>query len=220
MGLAPSRLRDVEGLSFFKLLGTGAEGFSTRPDWSVYGLLQVWEGEGFAEDFFEGHPQYRKYMQQSAEHIRLYMHPIRSRGNWDGGNPFEPALPPKQGISAVAVITRATIHRRHLRTFWKHVPASQHPLRKAEGLLYTKGIGETPFIDMATFSLWTDQQAMMSYAYGTEAHQKVIQRTRELGWYREELFARFQPYRISGTWRDIPDLEAVIRTLNKGNTGL
>ena len=219
MGLAPSRLKDAEGLRFFKLLGTGAEGFSTRPDWSVYGLLQVWEGESFAEDFFNTHPRYQKYMHQCEEYFRLYLRPIRSKGYWDGANPFEPAMLPEQGIRNVAVITRASIRRRHLRRFWNHVPASQSPLGDAEGLLYTKGIGETPFIDMATFSLWEDEQAMMSYAYGTAAHQHVIRRTRELGWYREELFARFQPYRSSGTWRDLPGLEVLKRSRNRENPG-
>ena len=38
-------------MQFYKLLGTGSEGFSTWPDWSVYGLLQVWDSEALAESF-------------------------------------------------------------------------------------------------------------------------------------------------------------------------
>jgi hypothetical protein len=218
MGLAPARLKGTSGMRFLKLLGTGAEGFSTRPDWSVYGVLQVWDAEGSAETFFDSHPQYRRYLQKSEECFRIYMRPIKSRGQWSGVNPFDQTSEPQSGKHALAVITRATIHKKFLRTFWKNVPDSQRPLKGIQGLIYTKGIGETPYIDMATFSLWTDEQAMKAYAYETKAHQQVIRKTRELGWYKEELFARFHPYKISGSWKDIPNLQAFRDALNRKNT--
>ena len=44
MGSARRALGQVEGLRFWKLLGTGhGRGFSLRPDFSRYGLLAVWE---------------------------------------------------------------------------------------------------------------------------------------------------------------------------------
>lgn len=218
MGLAPGILKAVPGMRFLKLLGTGAEGFSTKPDWSVYGILQVWDERQAAESFFNTHPLFQRYLHQSEEYLQLYMRPVRSKGKWNGINPFETGKTAYDAKKPLAVITRASIRKKHLRRFWKHVPASQHPLKGMKGLLYTKGIGETPFVDMATFSLWTDQEAMKAYAYSTLAHQEVIQKTRELGWYREELFARFQPYRILGTWRDIPNLQALQESLNTGNT--
>ena len=220
MGRAPGRLKEVRGLRFFKLLGTGAEGFSTKPDWSVYGLLQVWDGTLAAEAFFNTHTQFQRYRLNSEEYLTLYMRPLRSMGRWNGINPFETDGKPRVENAPLAVITRATIRRKYLRSFWKHVPASQHPLKGKSGLIYAKGIGETPFVDMATFSLWTDEEAMKAYAYGTEAHQKVIRRTRELGWYKEELFARFQPYRVLGSWGDIPNLETFRDMLKKANTSL
>lgn len=219
MGLAPARLRGTEGMRFVKLLGTGAEGFSTKPDWSVYGVLQVWDGADSAETFFRSHSQFKRYLQKSEECLRIYMRPIKSKGHWNGVNPFEDTGLPEQGNSAIAVITRATIHKKFLRTFWKNVPDSQRPLKGIRGLIYTKGIGETPYIDMATFSLWTDQDAMTAYAYRTAAHQQVIRKTRELGWYKEELFARFNPYKIIGNWKDIPNLQAFRDSLNRKNTG-
>lgn len=220
MGLATGRLKGTPGMRFLKLLGTGAEGFSTKPDWAVYGVLQVWDTAASADAFFKNHPQFQRYLRNAEESLTIFMRPVKSKGNWNGINPFEPAAAPEPGNDALAVITRATIHKKYLHTFWKNVPAAQRPLGGIRGLIYTKGIGETPFVDMATFSLWSDEDAMKAYAYGTKAHQEVIRKTRELGWYKEELFARFQPYKISGTWKDIPDLMTFRESLKRRDTSL
>lgn len=213
MGLAHGSLRGVRGMTFYKLLGTGRQGFSTRPDWSVYGLLQVWESEARAVDFFDSHPRMQAFLERCDENLRIYLYPLRSVGLWDGRNPFGDGGAPLPGIRALAVLTRASIRKKHLWNFWNFVPGAQAPLKHSKGLVYTKGIGETPLVDMATFSLWDGLQSMQEYAYGSAAHLEAIKRTRELGWYREELFARFQPYRMEGTWRDIPGLEAFRETL-------
>jgi spheroidene monooxygenase len=216
MGLAHGGLRGVRGVTFYKLLGTGRQGFSIRPDWAVYGLLQVWEGEALATEFFDSHPRMQAFLDRCDENLRIYLRPLRSAGLWDGKNPFECPSEPLPGIQALAVLTRASLRKRHLWNFWNFVPRAQAPLNDKDGLVYTKGIGETPLVDMATFSLWEDLQRMQEYAYGAPAHLEAIRLTRELGWYREELFARFQPYRIEGSWRDIPGLQAFKESL--GNT--
>lgn len=205
MGLAPGRLKQVPGQTFFKMLGTGRSGFSTRPDWGVYALLQTWHNEGDATHFLDSHPIMCTFRERASEHLTLFMRPLRSHGKWDGRNPFV-ASPTGASTGLVAVLTRATIRKRYLYRFWKYVPSAQRPLVSMPGLLYSKGVGETPFIDMATFSLWENAEAMESYAYGTDAHKVAIRKTRELGWYREELFARFLPYRAVGSWAGIPDL--------------
>jgi heme-degrading monooxygenase HmoA len=217
MGLAPRRLKNVPGMSFHKLLGTGSAGFSTWPDWSVYGLLQVWDSADAATAFFDTHPQIQAFQKKAEESLRIFMHPVRSKGVWNGRNPFAPGDETLPATGVTAVLTRATIKKRYLRRFWSYVPRSQQPLSAAEGLIYSKGVGETPFIDMATFSLWESAEAMQAYAYGTEAHLGAIRRTRELGWYREELFARFRPYRIEGSWEGIPGLHTLKEMLrNRG----
>jgi hypothetical protein len=44
---------------------------------------------------------------------------------------------------------------------------------------------------------------MMDYAYKNKNHREVVQLTRKLGWYKEELFARFVPFKYSGQWNGV-----------------
>lgn len=207
MQFAKPVLNRVAGLAFYKLLGTGKEGFSTSPDWEVFSLLQHWESLDAAEAFFKEHNLFQQYQHRSAENWTLFMRPLRSNGLWNGQNPFETT--PSESLSnpLMAVITRATIKRRYLRKFWSSVPSSRESLEGRNGLLYTKGIGETPFIHMATFSLWKDAESMQEFAYSAQGHLQAIRRTRELGWYSEELFARFQPFKMLGEWSECKGME-------------
>ena len=41
---------------------------------------------------------------------------------------------------------------------------------------------------------------MQTYAYQGQFHSQVVRKTRELGWYKEELFARFHPFKMEGKW--------------------
>jgi hypothetical protein len=76
--------------------------------------------------------------------------------------------------------------------FWKYVPTSEEGLDGNEGLIYTKGVGEVPIIQMATFSLWKDFESVNSSPINKQ-HKEAIKKTREYEWYSEELFSRFQP---------------------------
>jgi hypothetical protein len=38
----------------------------------------------------------------------------------------------------------------------------------------------------------------MNYAYQNPKHAEMVKKTRELQWYSEELFARFEPYKVKG----------------------
>ena len=52
MALLPRKIKKIEGLRFFKLMGTGGgNGFSLKPDFSTYAFLGVWESEIAAENF-------------------------------------------------------------------------------------------------------------------------------------------------------------------------
>jgi hypothetical protein len=65
-------------------------------------------------------------------------------------------------------------------------------------LIFSKGIGEFPLLMQATFSLWASSEAMMNYAYQNPMHSEMVKKTKELKWYSEELFARFQIFHQVG----------------------
>ena len=183
-------------------MGSGKDkGFNPFPDWSVYSLIQVWQSEEVANEFFKSSDLFKKYKNHTTEIYTLYMKNIASVGTWIAKNPFEKAtnLDPNQPI---AIITRATIKWNWLLRFWKYVPTSQKPLDGNKGLIYTKGIGEVPVVQMATFSLWKNFNAVKEFAYKSKEHKEAMRKTRKNKWYKEELFSRFHPYKSLGTWDD------------------
>jgi len=208
IGAGHEYLKDIEGLSFYKLLGSGkGKGFNPFPDWGVYSLLQIWDSEKAANHFFETSELISLYKNRTSEIWTLYLKNVVSKGEWSGKNPFEINTDIDENNKLLCVITRATIKPKKLFRFWKYVPTAQMPIEKGtKGLIFTKGIGELPVIQMATFSIWTDFKALKSYAYESPEHKKAIHLTRKLDWYKEELFARFQPYRSIGTWNGVEPL--------------
>ncbi|MEM9823980.1 MAG: DUF3291 domain-containing protein [Bacteroidota bacterium] len=208
MQFAHAQLAKAKGQVFYKLMGSGkGSGFNPRPDWSIYSLLQVWEDEASALAFLEQSDLMEAYKKHTQEHWTLFLKNIKAHGLWSGGNPFEVSQDLDSENPHLAIITRATIKTRKLLTFWNYVPTSERPIANNPGLIYTKGIGEVPVIQMATFSLWKNWESVKQFAYESAEHQEAIRKTRKLDWYKEELFARFQPYRSVGTWENVPRLD-------------
>ena len=202
MLLAHNDLYKVKGLSFYRLMGSGkGRGFNPFPDWSVYSLLQVWESEGDANEFFRSSNLIDKYKSHTLESYTLYMKNIASVGTWISKAPFEKGTNLDSNLP-IAIITRATIKWHWLFRFWKYVPTSQEPLDGNKGLIYTKGIGEVPVVQMATFSLWKNFDAVKEFAYNSKQHKEAIRKTRKNEWYKEELFSRFHPYKSLGSWKE------------------
>ncbi|NNC86290.1 MAG: DUF3291 domain-containing protein [Bacteroidia bacterium] len=211
MQFAHSDLGKVEGLKFYKLLGSGKGlGFNPLPDWSVYTLLQVWDNQAQADLFFKNNDLFHSYQKSATDIWTLYTRNIIAKGSWTGANPFEKSDALNKSNSFIVVITRATIKTNKLIAFWRSVPASHAQLHANKGLIYTKGIGEVPLVQMATFSLWKDAESLKQFAYKSAEHKEAIAKTRALNWFKEDLFSRFQPYLSKGTWSGInplPDLE-------------
>lgn len=203
MGLLPSKLASIEGIQFAKLLGSGAaSGFSIFPNFGVYGFLGVWTNEQMANNFFQKHSIFDAYVNHSKEYITIFLKVAKSHGTWDGIKPFTETCPLNMEDS-VAVITRATIRTKYLFQFWQNVPRVSKSVEQQNGRIFSIGIGELPIVQQATFSLWESSKQMMDYAYKSNYHKEVVQKTRDLGWYKEELFARFKPYKRSGSWQNL-----------------
>jgi heme-degrading monooxygenase HmoA len=201
MQFAHAPLKKVNGLQLYKLMGSGkGTGFNPWPDWGTYALLQIWDNEQAAADFFANSALINKYKAHCSNHFTVYLKNITAKGLWNGVNPFVPSTQLDDTNTRVAIITRATIKPKKLRTFWAYVPTSEKHLLGAKGLEFTKGIGEAPLVQMATFSIWQSLQDMQAFAYKGHEHRVAIQKTRELDWYTEEMFARFQVVKIDGEW--------------------
>lgn len=199
MGLIGQNLGAVEGLKFFKLLGTGGgAGFSLRPDFTTYAFLGVWQKEQDAESFFVEHPFFRNYIKRATHYRTFYLRPLHAHGLWSGQQPFSVTTDKKNAVSPIAIITRATLRWQKLLSFWKAVPFASKAIENAKGVQFYKGIGEWPFVQQATFSIWEDFEAVKDFAYKGKSHAEIIKQTRKNNWYKEDLFSRFEILKDTG----------------------
>ena len=192
-------LRRTPGLLFGKLLGTGdGRTFTVRDaDPRHWGVLACWASAADAAAFEDG-PVARAWARIADERLRVAMRPLASRGAWSGRAPFgDPVPAPHDG--PVAAVTRARIAPRRLVTFWRAVPPVSADLRRVAGLRLAVGIGEAPVGLQGTFSMWDSAAALTDFAHRRTPHAAVVRRTAELGWYAEELFARFAVLDVDGT---------------------
>ena len=200
MQLGLIQLKNVSGLSFYKILGSGAKnGFSAIPNFGTYVLLCVWESENQAETFFAGNNFFKEYQERSSENMTVYMHSAEVHGTWDERQPFQKNAELAMDMPII-VLTRARIRFRKILSFWSRVGSVSQSLENYEGLVLSIGVGEWPLIQQATISIWKTQQEMMDYAYKNPKHREVVMLTRKLNWYKEEMFARFVPYKFVGIW--------------------
>ena len=194
MGVFPRKLNNIQGLQFFKMLGTGSgAGFSLRPDFKTYAFLAHWESPKRAQEFFDEHPAFTAQTQKCSSYRTLFLKPVHSHGHWDGHDPFAFKRDPfvDKHTGPVAVLTRATLRWQRLWDFWKAVPKASAAIKQAKGVVYYKGIGELPFIQQATLSIWENFEAVKKFAYQDHAHADIVKTTRKNRWYKEDLFARF-----------------------------
>ena len=194
MGIANSKFTEVEGLQFFKLLGTGGgNGFSLTPDFSTYAFLGVWDNIKYFDSCLSTHPVFKAYKKRAHLQRNLILEAVASHGKWSGKNPFKSENnPDKQAKSMKAVvITRATLNWNRLFSFWRSVPIASRAIENAKGVIYFKGIGELPFIQQATVSIWENFEAINTFAYKGKEHAKIVAMTKKRKWYKEDLFSRF-----------------------------
>ena len=201
MALDRTALRRQPGLRFAKLLGTGdGTTFTVRDaDLRHWAVLAVWDGEG-AAGAFDRSRMARRWDDASDERLRVSLRPVASRGRWAGRAPFGDPTP-RRVDGPVAALTRARIRPSRARQFWRSVPPVSADLHRTPGLRLAVGVGEAPIGLQGTFSLWDGSDALGAFAHRGAAHREAVRRTAELGWYAEELFARFAVLELDGTYR-------------------
>lgn len=201
MGRDREPLRRTPGLRFGKLLGTGHGRTFTPGDADPlhWGLLTTWADPEAAAAFAQS-STVRGWDRLSRERLLVSMRPLSSRGRWSGRRPFGEPLP-RSYDGPVAALTRARIRARKSLVFWRAVPAVSADLHRASGLRFRVGVGESPVGLQGTFSLWESTGALTAFAHRGDAHAAVIRRTEDVGWYAEELFARFALVSVEGTYR-------------------
>jgi len=188
------------GLRFAKLLGTGdGRTFTVRDaDRNRWGLLATWDHAVDATAFETGRVA-RGWGRIADERLRVDLRPLTSRGRWSGREPFGTPEPDREYDGPVAALTRARIRARRMGTFWRAVPPVSADLHAVAGLRLALGVGEAPVGLQGTFSLWDSPAAVTAFAYQRPAHVAAVRRTAEVGWYSEELFARFAVLAVEGT---------------------
>jgi heme-degrading monooxygenase HmoA len=192
-------LRSVEGLEFWRLLGTG-KGNDTSPsvDPRRTAMFGVWSSEADYERFIAQHRCARAWADEvESWSVRLTV--VGGGGTWRGVKVAD-LVERTSTDGPIAVVTRANVRLRSWRAFGIAGGPVNTDLHRAEGLIDVVGIGEVPVGKLATFSLWRSADHIEQWAYGSPQHLDVMRRTREERWYSEEMFVRFAPYASVGTW--------------------
>ena len=199
LGTDRLRLPRVDGLVFWRLLGTGSGDHTGRgADLARSAMFAVWEDEADLDRFLATSRLAARWQEaEEAWHVRL--RGVGGHGRWRGADPMV-GLEPGTTDSRVAIITRADVRRGAWRTFGAASEVVDAELHTAPGLIDVVGIGEAPIGRLATFSLWESLDAARAFAYRMPDHVEVVRQTRAEQWYTEELFARFEPYGSHGTW--------------------
>jgi hypothetical protein len=177
-------------VNFFKSLGTGkGETFTPKDaDVSRWGLLVTLNQGDLAS--FHNSKVINSWRKIAISEYRAVLKPISSHGQWAGIEPFSQDQE-KSWQGPVAAITRARIKFRLNSKFWSAVPPVTSSLKNSPGLQSAIGIGEAPIGLQGTFSRWESASSLRDFAYAGSEHKKAIEMTKTLGWYSEELFARF-----------------------------
>lgn len=225
MGIHSLYLRFKKSVLFHKTLGCGKGGtFSKAPDWQQWGVLVVKEDLSRYVDSDINHQQLIKEIYGSfiAGWYRLFgcelwtviLEPIEGHGTWNGKKAFG-NLPPKSSYEGpIAILTRASIRISKLHRFWAHVEGAAEEMTRADGFLFSQGIGEWLWVRQATLSFWQSKEQMKNFAYKMKNHKEIVQKTREEKWYSEDMFVRFKVLKTTGSIRGIEPVQLFKKALD------
>jgi hypothetical protein len=168
--------RNIPGVSFAKLMGTGTGKTFTPTDAD----LKQWAILFVADDMdvVEGSRFIARWKARAVKVDRYNLNPISSHGKWSRREPFIIGSPSRSDAPVVA-ITRARLKWSQALRFWRSIPPVVTDLHQSPGL-------------QGTFSVWQSGSALRDFAYKNAPHRAAIEDTKKFDWYSEELFARFE----------------------------
>ena len=183
VGLDRGRARRTPGVTFSKLLGTGASFGVTSADLTRWAKLTCWSAPG--RDLVAA-----TWDALATERWRVELRPLASTGRWSRREPFGTPTPSRY-VGPVAALTRARLRPTRAAAFWTAVPGVEAALQGSPGLRASLAVGEAPVGLQGTLSVWESPEALRAFAFDDPAHVGAIRDTTRIGWYAEELFARF-----------------------------
>jgi hypothetical protein len=191
-------LRNVAGLKFSKILGSGKNGgFGLKPSATHQGLFCVFDTEDRADEFLKS-DIVKGYRDRAREFFTAKLAAYSAKGSWSGSTISAEAQEPQSG--PIAALTRASIKPFKAAQFWKRSPPAEESLANAKGCLLAVGLGEAPIFRQATFSIWESLEAMNAYAR-TGAHLEAIKASLSGEHFSESMFVRFKPIAPRGVWK-------------------
>ena len=200
-----SALKQLAGLVFAKVMGSGHEGgFGLRPSPSHQGLVLMFKTQTQANSFLQSETA-QHYKQNAREWFSATLMIDSSRGSWNQTE-WQTTVLNDAGVTCsnrdelpVATLTRASIRSTSAMAFWRFAPAAQTDLQHAPGCLLAMGLGEAPLLRQCTFSIWKDTASMVSYAQ-SGAHLAAIQAAYKHAFFSESMFVRMRVLSMDGVW--------------------
>ena len=190
-------LRRTPGLRFGKLLGTAtaAPSLSAMP---TRGTGACWR-PGLRRRGAPSRPARPSgVVRDRRERLRVRLRPLASRGSWSRSGPSATRARAYDG--PVAAVTRARIRPRGGHILARGASGVGRPAPSA-GLQLAVGIGEAPVGLQGTFSLWDSPARADRVRLPRRRPRRGGPAHRRVGWYAEELFARFAVLDVEGTVR-------------------
>lgn len=203
MALARPRRNWSGKASFVKLCGSGTgEGFTPRPNWSVWAIFAVWPDLDRARAEVADHPVFARWRRRADEAWTVFLSPFSARGTWAGVNPLADlsSAATDHPEAPIAALTRASVRPRFAPSFWKQVPDISARIGADPNVLFKIGIGEVPLLHQVTFTIWPDAASMAGFARKLGPHAEAMRAARDGGWFSEELYARFHVLGTAGRW--------------------
>ncbi|WP_116132321.1 spheroidene monooxygenase [Tropicimonas sp. IMCC34043] len=199
MALARRPLSRLRGLRFVKLCGTGSgEGFTPVPNTAVYTILCVWDSANIAHETVATAPVFVNYRAHADASCTLFLQVASARGQWSHQAPFTPVVDLPDG--PIAALTRATVRPHAMLQFWKRAGPISDVVGDNQDVVFKIGMGEVPWVQQVTFSIWPDTTTMAAFARADGPHARAIKAVRDGKWFREELYARFRILDRLGDW--------------------